>query len=138
MTIRWRRLERDDVDHELIWSVVGLAAAALVVLASPLVGLVPLSCPFKAVTGLPCPTCGATRAVLAFLHGEWPAAFRLNPLLALAFLGWLAWLPYGLATGARAGRRLRVTWTARDCAWLRVLAAGAIAANWLFLVMDGR
>jgi hypothetical protein len=138
MTIQWRRLEADEIDHELIWSVVGLAAVALAIMGSPFVALLHLPCAFKAVTGLPCPTCGATRAVLALLHGEWPSAFRMNPLLTLVLAGWVTWLPYGLATGARAGRRLRIACSTQDCTCLRILAAGAIAANWVFLILDGR
>lgn len=32
------------------------------------------------MTGLPCPSCGATRSVLSLLHGNFIAALRWNPL----------------------------------------------------------
>jgi hypothetical protein len=38
------------------------------------------SCPFHALTGLHCPGCGATRALLELTQGHWAAAFHLNPL----------------------------------------------------------
>ena len=38
-------------------------------------------CLFHTLTGLQCPGCGGLRAVSRLLHGDWQAAFRLNPLL---------------------------------------------------------
>ena len=40
-------------------------------------------CPVHALTGLWCPGCGATRAVVAFLHGHLAQALALNPLVTL-------------------------------------------------------
>jgi len=37
-------------------------------------------CLVKAVTGLPCPSCGLTRSGLALGHGDWPAAIHFHPL----------------------------------------------------------
>src|SRR5262245_38606346 len=40
-------------------------------------------CPFKLLTGIPCPACGSTRAVLALFQGENVLAF--NPLGVITF-----------------------------------------------------
>lgn len=37
-------------------------------------------CPFKFITGIPCPACGMTRACLAVAHGDFPASFYYHPL----------------------------------------------------------
>ncbi len=37
-------------------------------------------CPLLLLTGLPCPTCGITRAVSATLHGRWAEAMAFHPL----------------------------------------------------------
>ena len=37
-------------------------------------------CLFKNVTGIPCPSCGATRSVLALIHGNFQRAIAVNPL----------------------------------------------------------
>ncbi|MBA3502568.1 MAG: DUF2752 domain-containing protein [Myxococcota bacterium] len=37
-------------------------------------------CPLLALTGLPCPFCGMTRATIAIGAGEWDRAFALHPL----------------------------------------------------------
>jgi hypothetical protein len=40
----------------------------------------PLSCPLRNVTGIPCPLCGATRAVVAAVEGDVWASLRYNPI----------------------------------------------------------
>ena len=50
-------------------------------------------CPFHYLTGLHCPGCGSTRALLALLHGDIARAFRMNSLLVVALPllgGWAA------------------------------------------------
>jgi hypothetical protein len=39
----------------------------------------PLACPLRATTGIPCPFCGMTRAVVAAVHGDLGASLRYNP-----------------------------------------------------------
>ena len=46
----------------------------------------PILCPFRRLTGLPCPACGATRALLAASRLDFGRAFALNPILPLAAL----------------------------------------------------
>ena len=74
----------------------------------------PFACPFRSLTGLPCPLCGMTRACVAAAHGHLGASFAFNPagvlvitvaLLAIARPQWLArvripiWIA-GVALGA--------------------------------------
>lgn len=46
-------------------------------------------CPFKLLTGLSCPSCGAQRAFHAALHGHLAEAIAFNPfmLIGLPYLG---------------------------------------------------
>ena len=73
----------------------GLLAAGIVVF---LIGFAWLSfpgggipfmplCPFKGMTGLPCPLCGGTRAAHALLRGDLAATLYLNPLAIPAVAG---------------------------------------------------
>ena len=55
-----------------------LAAAAVVPLDAPF-----LFCPFRAATGLPCPTCGCTHAFHHLVRGHLAAAISSSPLGAL-------------------------------------------------------
>lgn len=43
-------------------------------------------CPFKLLTGLPCPGCGGLRAANALLRGEILSALYINPLSCLLVL----------------------------------------------------
>ena len=40
----------------------------------------PPLCPFRLVTGLPCPGCGLTRSLVSLLHGDVSAAVCFHPL----------------------------------------------------------
>lgn len=87
-------------------------------------------CPLRRLTGIPCPTCGATRAALALAQGELAAALGFHPLVTVLLLG--AGL-YALAAGISllVTRRIPVLRASRKT-WRRV--AGAllllIAASW--------
>jgi len=52
-------------------------------------------CPLRRFAGLPCPSCGLTRAFAHLAKGEWSAALRDHPLAPLlaaeAALAWAAW-----------------------------------------------
>lgn len=58
----------------------------------------PLACPLRSVTGIPCPLCGMTRAVVAAAHGHIATSLAFNPggiavlVLALVALVRPAWL----------------------------------------------
>jgi len=54
-------------------------------------------CIFKNITGIPCPSCGTTHAVLKLMHLDWKGAFYDNPLgyiIAAALLVLPAWMAY--------------------------------------------
>ncbi len=40
-----------------------------------------IPCVFRAVTGIACPGCGMTRALLLASQWQWSEAWRMNPLL---------------------------------------------------------
>ena len=55
-------------------------------------------CPFRAVTGLPCPGCGMTRAFCAIGHGDFAGAFGFNVLAPFVFAAALLLWAHALAT----------------------------------------
>lgn len=42
-------------------------------------------CLTRAVWGIPCPTCGITRALVYLMHGQWSAAWSIHPVGSLAY-----------------------------------------------------
>ena len=62
-------------------------------LAAGLILLVALvQCPFRFLTGISCPGCGMTRALLALLRGDFAAAYYYHPLVFLLPPAGLLWL----------------------------------------------
>ncbi|MEA3409417.1 MAG: DUF2752 domain-containing protein, partial [Candidatus Eisenbacteria bacterium] len=65
----------------------GVLLFALGIVAAALPGIEngPVVCPFRAVTGLPCPTCGLTRVAHSLMRGDVGRALAINPFDALFF-----------------------------------------------------
>ena len=91
----------------------GVLAVAAVYPALPVHPAV--ACPLRAATGIPCPLCGLTRAVVAAVHGHLGTSLAFNPggivfvALALTVLLRPQWLA-----------RLRIPW------WSVAVFAGAL------------
>jgi hypothetical protein len=84
-------------------------------------------CPIHRLFGLECPGCGATRALVALLHGRWIQALRLNALFVLL-------LPCAFAFAAESYRRAV---RAEDFRWPQLPAPAlyaTLAATAIFTV----
>jgi len=82
---RWQVAAALIEDRRLGWAMVlGGAVYGLLSLS----GWVVFPCPFKTVTGLPCPGCGMTRACHAALHGDWAQVLKMNPFGPLLAVFW--------------------------------------------------
>ncbi len=115
-----------------IGAVAGIAVAVLHLDRLPVV-----VCAFKAVTGLPCPTCGSTRALGRLFSFDLAGAVSMNPLATLAAALVAVWaivdlvlLPQRRALSLEVGPRL---------AWgLRIAAITLFVGNWVYLLVAGR
>ncbi len=94
-------------------------------------------CAFKAFTGLPCPTCGSTRAAAHLARLDLAGALALNPLATAAAAALVAWGLLDLVLMAR-GRALGLEVSPPVARVLRVAAVAALLANWAYLVAAGR
>jgi hypothetical protein len=113
----WRPLERDERQVAILWGVLALSSLLLRPLWLALAPLLP-ACPFRVLTGIPCLSCGTTRAAIALLHGDPLAALAVNPLATLAGVAFIGgglvaplWALFGLPVpqfGTPAPRALRL------------------------------
>lgn len=135
LAFEWRPLRKGELDHELIWLSVTAATALFGVLWLSL-GMPWPRCTFQALTGVPCFTCGSTRAAVAFLHGELGSAFRWNPMAAAGFIAILAYDAYAAAVLLFGLPRLRLrgpgTETRKTLVRLLVILA---LINWVYLLV---
>ena len=134
MRFVWRRIPPDNFNHELVW--LAVSVAALVGGAVWLrLGLPTLRCPFLAVTGYPCLTCGATRCAIAFLHGNVGVAWSWNPLALAALAGVALFDAYAAVVLVTRAPRLRVVdWTRAEKNTVRIAVVALIVVNWIFLL----
>lgn len=130
----WRRLRKDEFDHELVWLAVTVGAALLGIfwLSS---GWVTPRCLWHELTGIPCIACGGTRCVRHLVQGDWLSAFRMNPLVFIALGSVVLYDLYAAIVLAFRLPRLRfgpwpswAGWTVRG-----VIIVGMIV-NWAWLI----
>jgi Protein of unknown function (DUF2752) len=98
-------------------------------------------CLVKNTTGLPCPSCGSTRAVVALLQGDWYGAIQWNPLgvlIALILLVAPVWIGFDMrsdrttfhAFALRSERFFQHRWVAAPAVILLLL-------NWIWTLSKG-
>ena len=92
-------------------------------------------CWLRKFTGVPCPTCGCTRSLLAWAQWDLAQAFLFNPLFFLACAGVLAWCL--VATAEKAfGRVWLSSWRSRwKARLLWRMAIALVVLNWLYLCL---
>ena len=94
-----------------------------------------LHCPFLALTGLPCPTCGGTRAFAALAGGDLWRALLLNPLVTVTVVGVFAAAAGSLWRRLTRRPALRIALSRGEAVALRGGVAAALALHWTYLVL---
>jgi hypothetical protein len=129
--VRWRPPDREERQIALLWAV---SAAAALVLRPFWLAVAPLvpPCPFRLLTGVPCLTCGTTRAAVAFLDARPLDALAANPLAAIAGA---AFTLGGLAAPLWTASRLPVPDLGAPLARsTKVAIVAALLANWAWVI----
>jgi len=130
--VRLRPATREERQLAWLWGV--LAAASLLLrpfwlLVAPLLP----PCPFRALTGIPCLTCGTTHAAVAMLRGDLAAALAANPLAAAAGL---MFLTGGVLAPLWALFRGRMpVLPAPLPLWVRAALVVALLATWVWVIV---
>ncbi len=131
----WRRLGSSELDSELIGSGVFFLGVGVAV-AVPTALLSKLFCPFKALTGLPCATCGSGRTMMALLHFEPLSALQLNPGATIAWIAWTVFAVYGAVVVVLRLPRLRIHGL-RLTRGLVIAGMLVAVVNWAYLIATG-
>jgi hypothetical protein len=98
-------------------------------------------CVMKTTTGIPCPSCGATRTAMSLIKGDWAGAFWINPLGILLAAG-LLFGPVLLIIDMLMSRRfLYNTWESFQKVISRrkvlIVFGFLIALNWIWNITKG-
>lgn len=94
------------------------------------------TCGLKMLLGIPCFTCGATRATIHLLHGHLGAALAMQPLVILGYFGLSIWGLVSFASFA-AGKQVRVTLTSGQNTAVKAALLILPFANWFYLIGVG-
>ena len=116
-----------------ILAVVGIVAVKLLSAAG-----LPLSiCMFKYISGLPCLTCGGTRAAMRLARLDLAGAFLMNPLVVT---GGALLVPWALGDLVLSRRQMRVGVEVEPAAkpWIRGGIVALAVLNCAYLVAAGR
>jgi len=138
MQLARRHLVPPELDHELIWLTVSFGSLGFAAIWLAL-GLPWPRCAFHDVTGLPCVTCGMTRSVIQFFHGNFLASLRWNPLVFVALCGLSIFDAYALIVLVARAPRVRIArFSSAEKTFVRALVVTSLAANWCYLLLHWR
>jgi Protein of unknown function (DUF2752) len=133
-----RALSRGELDHELVWFSVSLSSLAVAALWFGLHLPWP-HCAFHDLTGLPCVTCGGTRAGIEFFHRDFIAAWRWNPLVFAGLCALSVFDIYAAVVLATRAPRIRIAHlTPVEKNFLRIVIVALFAVNWIYLLSHSR
>ncbi|MBD3377946.1 DUF2752 domain-containing protein [candidate division KSB1 bacterium] len=123
---------KDELLPGVMVAMISLLGAVIARFFPALLGMIP-ACSFREWTGIPCPTCGATRAGYHLLHLHWGQAIIYNPLFVLIYLI-LAFWGVNTISGLLFGKNIYFHLNDREKVWVRRFVLFAIPVNWLILI----
>jgi len=91
------------------------------------------SCPFKTLTGYPCPTCGMTRVLISLSQADIFAAITFNPLISIGIISTLIFAVISLLA-LFSRQELDISLSRKHLLIIRILVPIVLVINWLYLV----
>jgi hypothetical protein len=132
MRIIFNKRKTGEIDYGIIYG--GLSIIVLFVGSTmPVFSLIP-SCTFRMLTGIPCPTCGATRSVVALARGNVAASFMMNPLTALCLLAGTLIFLYSLTCLAFDLPKINLLLSSKEEIALKASVIILLLAQWAYLI----
>ena len=91
------------------------------------------ACTFKKITGIPCATCGGTRATFYLSHLQFKQSLLMNPMVFLGFICILMWGMTSLISIAFYKSKT-FSFTMPGKRLLIILIVGGLLLNWAYLI----
>lgn len=88
-------------------------------------------CPWRDMTGLPCPTCGGTHAAVALAGGRWGEAWAANPAVPLGAVAVLLWSLWAVLAAFVPALRVRPRFSTAEKRATRLGVALLLAGLWI-------
>lgn len=95
-------------------------------------------CPLRRYTGIPCFTCGSTRAVLALISGDLQTAFLTQPLIISLLCCMAPIALFSLCTALLQKRLFLVSLSRTEKRVLFSVLTAATLLNWIYLLYMSR
>ena len=132
MHVTQQQKKKGQIEFGIIYGGIALVALCTARLF-PLCSVLP-ACAVKGITGIPCPTCGSTRAIVHLAQGDIAAALLMNPLVSACVLGACLYFIYSLITLKPGIPRFTVVISERERMVLQVGIVVALVVNWMYLI----
>lgn len=133
MTITFDKRDKRGVELGVIVGILALLGIVLARYAHSYFTLLP-PCMFHTITGVPCPSCGATRSATLLAHGEVVRALAMNPFFFFLFIAAVIW-----GIGSLILFTLKFTMSVRlSYLEARIIRWGVLImlfANWCYLIV---
>lgn len=126
------------------WAFLGLAVAVLLgsvllevrnheqVVVPGVNVVLPGTCTFRKITGMPCPGCGLTRSFISMCHGWIREAWHYNAGGFFFFVVVVFQVPYRIYQIARIHRGREAHSFARVDSWILILLVIVLLVQWIF------
>jgi hypothetical protein len=133
MQLRLKKRSPDQIEFGIIYGGIALVILGAGWLQS-ILSFAP-DCVFKGLTGIPCPTCGATRSVVHLSHGDILSAFTMNPLTTLCLMTAVLCFIYGLMSAAFHLPRIGFFFTDKERIAMRAGVVTLLLVQWAYLII---
>lgn len=131
MRVIFKKRTPGQIEFGVIYGGIALVALYLARFL-PLLSIAP-SCAFKGLTGMPCPTCGSTRAVVHLSQGKLASALALNPAVTLVMIFAGLFFFYSLITLVFGFRRIGLLLTEREKKIIGIVSLVLLFLQWGWL-----
>lgn len=133
MKIKLKKRTFRDVQTGIIYGLIALLGLFLSLFVPNLQNYIP-ACLFRQWSGLPCPSCGATRTGIFASHLQLWEAFTTNPLFFSIYSLLFLWAMNSIA-GWLFKRNISIMLTDKERKIIYITALASIPLNWIYLIV---